>query len=73
MPQMNKGEKFIFGKSLIRPDGPPQIDSRLQNQMISYNDQYDKNKDLIEKRDGIMIKLSREKEHEQEVTECQAI
>ena len=41
--------------------------------MISYNDQYDKNKDLIEKRDGIMIKLSREKEHEQEVAECQAI
>ena len=72
MPQMNKGEKFIFGKSLIRPDAP-QIDSRLQNQMISYNDQYDKNKDLIEKRDGIMIKLSREKEHEQEVAECQAI
>ena len=28
MPQMNKGGKFIFGKSLIRPDGslriPPQ-------------------------------------------------
>ena len=25
MPQMNKGGKFIFGKSLIRPDGTVQI------------------------------------------------
>ena len=25
MPQMNKGGKFIFGKSLIRPDGTLQM------------------------------------------------
>ena len=35
MPQMNKGGKFIFGQSVIRPDGrvqfPPQDGGRISH------------------------------------------
>lgn len=32
MPQMNKGGKFIFGKSIIRPDGNVQLPTQAINE-----------------------------------------
>ena len=41
MPQMNKGGKFIFGKSLIRTDGtlriPPQAINKCNNDRDKLN------------------------------------